>query len=158
MVQNITDAPILPEFKNAFNYANKTNTLRLEDWLSILTLCFAPLIAHVISGVPIVVQQCPDPISWLNYLCLYNPTTIIWWYLAIADQHICYHRSWSAANMAASNALFWTSYGFNSSEEMMWQNWAFCMHTSIITTQSWYLQMHSRPSSPLCRVSKRSLF
>ena len=55
MAQNITDAPILQDFKTAFNFADKTNTLRLER-LSILTLCFAPLIAHVISGVPIVVR------------------------------------------------------------------------------------------------------
>ena len=142
MAQNITDAPILPEFKNAFNYADKTNTLRLEDWLSILTLCFAPLIAHVISGVPIVVLRCPDSVSWLDYLCLYNPTTIVWRYLAIADRRIRYRRSWSAADMAASNALFWTSHGFDGSEEMMWQSRAFCTrapnrnHTEMVSTDA----------------------
>ena len=142
MTQNITDAPILPEFKNAFNYADKTNTLRLEDWLSILTLCFAPLIAHVISGVPIVVRRCPDSVSWLDYLCLYNPTTIVWRYLAIADRRIRFRRSWTAADMAASNALFWTSRGFDGSEEMMWQSRAFCTrtpnrnHTELVSTDA----------------------
>lgn len=142
MAQNITDAPILPDFKTAFNYADKTNTLRLEDWLSILTLCFAPLIAHVISGVPIVVRRCPDSVSWLDYLCLYNPTTIVWRYLAIADRRIRYRRSWTAADMAASNALFWTSHGFDGSEDIMWQSRAFCTrtpnhnHTELVSTDA----------------------
>lgn len=142
MAQNITDVPVAPGFKTLFNYADKTSTLRLEDWLSILTLCFAPLIAHVIAGVPIVVRRCPDPLSWLDYLCLYNPTTIVWRYLAIADRRIRYHRTWSTADMAASNALFWTSQGFDGSEEMMWQSRAFCTrapsrnHTDLVSTDA----------------------
>ncbi|KNG86221.1 hypothetical protein ANOM_005989 [Aspergillus nomiae NRRL 13137] len=91
MAQNLNvtpDVQIEPLFLQLFNYADKTNILKLEDWLSILTLCLSPLIAHILSGVPTVVRRCPSPPTWLDTLCLYNPTTILWRYLA----------SWNAAS------------------------------------------------------------
>ncbi|KAB8244534.1 hypothetical protein BDV35DRAFT_359610 [Aspergillus flavus] len=129
MAQNLNvtpDVQIEPLFRQAFNYADKSNTLRLEDWLSILTLCLSPLIAHVLSGVPTVVRRCPSPPTWLDTLCLYNPTTILWRYLAIVDRRVRYRHHWDAADMAATNALFWTSHGFDGSEDMMRQSRTFC--------------------------------
>ncbi|KAB8228079.1 uncharacterized protein BDW43DRAFT_323347 [Aspergillus alliaceus] len=140
---NVTpDARIDPLFLRAFNYADKTTTLKLEDWVSILTLCFSPLIAHILAGVPTVVRRCPHPPNWLDTLCLYNPTTILWRYLAIAERRARYRHHWNAASMAASNALFWTSQGFDGSEEMMQQSQAFCTRiphyhrTDLLSTDS----------------------
>ncbi|KAL4893622.1 hypothetical protein BDV59DRAFT_207713 [Aspergillus ambiguus] len=124
---NVTqDAHVQPLFRRLFNYADKTNHLDLEDWVSILTLSFSPLIAHVLSGVPTVVRRHPKPPTWLDTLCLYNPTTILWRYLAIAVRRARYHRTWNSADMAATNALFWTSDGFDGSEEIMFQSRTFC--------------------------------
>lgn len=127
------DVQILPAARKLFNYADQTSDLSLEDWVSILTLCFSPLIAHIISGVPTVVRRCPKPPSWLDQLCLYNPTTILWRYLAIADRRARLTGTWNAIDMAASNALFWTSDGFDGSEEMMYKSRAFCTRTSALS-------------------------
>ncbi|GAB1214734.1 hypothetical protein ATERTT37_003903 [Aspergillus terreus] len=124
---NITEGvEVDPITRQIFDYAQKTTVLDLEDWVSILTLCLSPLIAHILSGVPTVVRRCPKPPSWIDTLCLYNPTSILWRYLAIADRRARYHRTWDPADMAASNALFWTSDGFDGSEEMMYKSRAFC--------------------------------
>ncbi|KAE8151518.1 hypothetical protein BDV25DRAFT_138753 [Aspergillus avenaceus] len=145
MSQNINvtqDVHIDPLFLQAFNYADKASTLKLEDWVSLLTLCFSPLIAHILSGIPTVVRRCPNAPSWLDTLCLYNPTTILWRYLAIADRRARFRHNWNAADMSASNAVFWTSRGFDGSEEMMWQSRAFCArvpprsHTKLWSTDS----------------------
>lgn len=116
---------LTPEFKTAFNYADKSSTLRLEDWLSLLTLCFAPLLGHIVAGVPTVIRLSRKPPSWLDIMCLYNPTTILWRYLAIVDRRVR-SETWSPADMAASNAYFWTDGGFDGSEDMMWRSRAFC--------------------------------
>ena len=129
MAQNLNvtpDVQIEPLFLQLFNYADKTNILKLEDWLSILTLCLSPLIAHILSGVPTVVRRCPSPPTWLDTLCLYNPTTILWRYLAIVERRVRYRHRWDAVDMAATNALFWTSHGFDGSEDMMRQSRSFC--------------------------------
>ncbi|KAE8382446.1 hypothetical protein BDV26DRAFT_299378 [Aspergillus bertholletiae] len=117
---------IEPHFLEAFDYADKTATLRLDDWLSILTLCLSPLIAHILSGVPTVIRRCPSPPMWLDTLCLYNPTTILWRYLAIVERRVRHRHHWDAADMAATNALFWTARGFDGSEDMMRESRTFC--------------------------------
>lgn len=61
-------------------------------------------------------------------MCLYNPTTILWRYLAIVDRRVR-RRNWTAADMAASNAYFWTDDGWDGSEEMMVRSHAFCART-----------------------------
>jgi hypothetical protein len=116
---------VAPEFRYAFNYADKTSTLRLEDWLSLLTLCFAPLLGHIVSGVPTVIRRSRTPPSWLDTTCLYNPATILWRYLAIVDRR-ARRATWSATDMAASNAYFWTDRGWGGSEDMMQRSRAFC--------------------------------
>ncbi|RJE26712.1 hypothetical protein PHISCL_00943 [Aspergillus sclerotialis] len=117
-----------PEFRWGFNFPEDTRVIRLEDWLGLLTLCFAPLLGHIISGVPTIVRRSRKTPSWLDQMCLYNPTTILWRYLAIVDRRVR-QKSWSAADMAASNAYFWTDDGWDGSEEMMIRSRAFCART-----------------------------
>lgn len=127
MAQNRT-WEISPIFHKLFDFADKTSTIRLEDWLSLITLCFAPLLGHIVAGVPTVVRRSRTAPSWLDTMCLYNPTTILWRYLAIMDRRIR-RRIWSPADMAASNAYFWTDHGWDGSEEMMWRSRLFCVRT-----------------------------
>jgi hypothetical protein len=100
--------------------------LTFDDWISLLTLCFAPLIAHVLAGVPKTVYLSQNRPGWRDKFVLYNPTTILWRYFAIADRRIR-AKHWSAADMAASNAYFWTRRGWDGSEAISRKSQAFCV-------------------------------
>lgn len=58
-------------------------------------------------------------------MCLYNPTSIVWRYFAIADRRIR-SKAWSKPDLATANAIFWTSQGWNGSEDVAVQ-----FHTSL---------------------------
>ncbi|KAH7305049.1 hypothetical protein B0I35DRAFT_444706 [Stachybotrys elegans] len=83
-----------------------------------MTLCLAPLIAHIVAGVASPVYLHTKQPSWHDRVCHYNPTSIMWRYFAIIDRRIR-AKTWNAADMAASNANFWTTKGWDGSEEMM---------------------------------------
>ena len=65
-------------------------------------------------------------LSWHQRFSQYNPTTIVWRYFAIADRRIR-AKDWSAADMAASNVLFWTPCGWDGSEEMIQRSREYCL-------------------------------
>ena len=109
------------------------------EWVSLFTLCLAPLIAvsltcaillpedkvlmevviqHIISGTPTISYLTDRRPRWYDRLCGYNPTSIIWRYAAIADRRIRAVQ-WSRQDLAATNAIFWTSNGWNGGEEMV---------------------------------------
>jgi hypothetical protein len=95
-----------------------------QEWLAQLTLCFAPLATHILTGVPTPVTPKRASPSWISRINFYNPTTILWRYLSITDRRIrC--KDWTAEDMAASNSAFWilnerTREGYwDGSEEMM---------------------------------------
>jgi hypothetical protein len=76
-----------------------------NEWLAQLTLCFAPFVAHILNGVPTTVMAKHSSPSWASRINFYNPTTILWRYVAITDRRIrC--KNWTAEDMAASNAAF----------------------------------------------------
>ncbi|KAI0021686.1 hypothetical protein F4780DRAFT_275434 [Xylariomycetidae sp. FL0641] len=93
--------------------------LSFSDWVSLLTLCLAPLIAHLVAGAPqpSVITSKRGP-SWHQHIYSLNPTSILWRYAAIADRRVR-ARAWDATDMAATNALFWTSHGWDGSEAMI---------------------------------------
>ncbi|KAF7534155.1 hypothetical protein G7054_g6469 [Neopestalotiopsis clavispora] len=95
------------------------------EWISLFTLCFAPFIAHVFAGAPrpsILASTSPP---WHEYMCVYNPTAIIFRYAAIVDRRIRAHE-WSPLDAAAANALFWTNQGWDGSEHMVTNSSRFC--------------------------------
>jgi hypothetical protein len=98
------------------------------DWVSVFTLCFAPLLAHIIAGTPgVVCISAPrQHLSWHHRLCQYNPTTILWRYFAIADRRFR-AKSWDANDLAASNALFWTRRGWDGSEAIIKRSRRYCI-------------------------------
>jgi hypothetical protein len=99
-----------------------------SDWLELLTLCFAPLVAHLVAGAsaPVYLQKTLP--RWHERACHYNPTSILWRYFAITDRR-CRAKDWNSFDMAASNALFWTADGWDGSEEMMVKSRLFCTRT-----------------------------
>ncbi|PMD31304.1 hypothetical protein L207DRAFT_519558 [Hyaloscypha variabilis F] len=100
--------------------------LTFNDWLSLLTLCLAPLIAHIVAGVPPPTYLHSRRPTWHDRICHYNPTSILWRYLAITDRRVR-AKSWSALEMAATNAIFWSKHGWDGSEEMIQLSQDFCI-------------------------------
>ncbi|PVH68227.1 hypothetical protein DL98DRAFT_599713 [Cadophora sp. DSE1049] len=90
--------------------------LRINEWLNQMTLCLARLAAHVLIGVPTLVNRTGQPISWYEMIPLFNPITILWRYAIIALRRIRFIGKWSAEAMAATNAAFFYAKGWSSSE------------------------------------------
>ncbi|CAJ2502542.1 Uu.00g099360.m01.CDS01 [Anthostomella pinea] len=101
-----------------FKLTYQSGDIIFADWITLFTLCLAPLIVHVLSGAPRPSYLTRGRPPWHERFCHYNPTSILWRYAAIADRRIR-ARSWDALTMAASNALFWTPRGWDGSEEMV---------------------------------------
>ncbi|KAE9382215.1 hypothetical protein N431DRAFT_319035, partial [Stipitochalara longipes BDJ] len=104
----------------------QSSHLTFNDWVTLYTLCLAPLIAHIVAGVPTVVYLSQDRPNWVQRLGLYNPTTILWRYFAITDRRLRAKR-WSAANLSSSNVYFWTRAGWDGSEALTRKSQAYCI-------------------------------
>ena len=95
-----------------------SSCIGFSTWISILTLCLTPLIAHIISGSGKVSYLSDSRPAWHNAFGHYNPTSIMWRYCAVADRRVRAKR-WSPKDLAATNAIFWTSHGWDGSERMV---------------------------------------
>lgn len=100
--------------------------LGLGKLLSLCTLALAPLIAHVIAGAPEPIYLCAEPPRWIDYAVFWNPTSIIWRYFTIFDRRIR-AKNWNREILASSNALFWTTNGWNGSEDMIREGRKYCI-------------------------------
>ncbi|KAI1370547.1 hypothetical protein F4677DRAFT_457788 [Hypoxylon crocopeplum] len=107
--------------------ALQSQGIAFEEWISLFTLCLAPLIAHIASGAPRPSYISRNRPRWHDRLCHFNPTSILFRYAAITDRRIR-AVNWDILTMAASNALFWTDEGWNSSEDMISGALAYCTH------------------------------
>lgn len=111
--------PVLP-----FTYQSRD--ISFSDWVSLITLCLAPLVAHVAAGAPqpsyLTRGRAP---RWHDLICHYNPTSILWRYFAVTDRRLR-ARDWDVADIAAANALFWTDAGWDGSEAAAERSLAFC--------------------------------
>ncbi|KAI0547218.1 hypothetical protein F4679DRAFT_555199 [Xylaria curta] len=101
-------------------------SIGFSDWISLLTLSLAPLIAHIIAGCPStsLISSNENP-RWHQNICHYNPTSILWRYGLIVDRRIR-AKSWNPLEMAAANALFWTSHGWDGSEDIVLSSTRHC--------------------------------
>ena len=102
----------------SFKSHDISETPSFSSFISLWTLSLAPLIAHIVSGVPQRVHLTHGKLSLLERLVHWNPTSILWRYFAILDRRVR-ARSWDKAMLATSNALFWTEGGWNGGEEML---------------------------------------
>ena len=98
---------------------HQSQHVAFSEWISLFTLLLAPIIAHIIAGVPQPTYP-PSftPPKWHDYIALYSPITIIWRYAAITDRRIRARRSarWGPEDVASANAIFWTSEGWDGAE------------------------------------------
>ena len=97
----------------------QSRKIPFNEWLSQLTLCFTPFAAHLLTGVPSFVRTpgAKLPPVW-RQIAFFHPMTIIWRYAMIADRRIR-ARNWSPADLAATNAAFWTGSHWDGSEDIM---------------------------------------
>lgn len=120
---------------NKFNVESihyNSQCINFPEWISLITLCLAPLIAHIVSGYPQVSYIAHHRPKWHDYLCHYNPTSIIWRYAAITDRRVRANR-WTRNDLAASNAIFWTTKGWNGGEDMVSVAAPHCLRTPEFT-------------------------
>ncbi|KAK3384169.1 hypothetical protein B0T24DRAFT_715921 [Lasiosphaeria ovina] len=98
-----------------YQFLVQSQNVSVSEWFAQLTLCFAPLAGHVLVGIPTLVNRTGRPIPLSRRIPLFNPITIAWRYVMIADRRLrC--NGWTPAHMAATNAVFlegdvgrWTS-------------------------------------------------
>jgi hypothetical protein len=94
--------------------------LSIVDWFGICTPCIAPLLAHIVAGIPPLRPRLSSSSpKWHEEFTIYNPTTIIWRYVAILDRRIRAGSAWTEADLAASNTYFWTKTGWDGSDQMV---------------------------------------
>ncbi|KAK5637215.1 hypothetical protein RRF57_012927 [Xylaria bambusicola] len=110
--------PFVFETPTIFPLTFHSHTLSFSDWISLITLALAPLIAHLLAGAPQPSYLVRSRPKWHDYLVHYNPTSILWRYAAIADRRIR-ALDWNRQDFAATNALFWTTHGWDGSQEMV---------------------------------------
>ncbi|KAL1862991.1 hypothetical protein Daus18300_008146 [Diaporthe australafricana] len=109
------------------------------DWVSLITLGLAPLIAHLAAGAPQPSYLTSTHPRWHDRICHYIPTSIVWRYAAITDRRIR-SSGWDIPSIAAANALFWTPRGWNGSEEMAACSMDYCTYlpeTARVEVLSW---------------------
>jgi hypothetical protein len=104
----------------------QSGDITFSQWISLITLCLAPLIAHIIAGAPEPTYLCRRRPKWHERMCIYSPVSILWRYAAITDRRIR-AIDWNPADMAAANAIFWTSSGWDGSEEMAERSVQYCV-------------------------------
>jgi hypothetical protein len=94
-------------------------SISLLEWLQMLTIFLAPLIMHIVGGIPdTVIFSKHKPPSVLSRLPNFNPVSILWRYYAIADRRTRARR-WDEYDMAASNAAIWGGDKWVSAEHLM---------------------------------------
>lgn len=99
---------------------NNQSNVNLNDWISNLNLCLAPLLTHLIAGAPSPVYFCQRRPRWHNYIGHLNPASMKWRYSAITDGRAnTKAKNWTSTKTSASNALFWTSDGWDGSAQMI---------------------------------------
>jgi hypothetical protein len=125
-------------------FTPQSQHILFQNWFDYITLCFAPLIAHIVGGVssPIVIPSDSKPPSWSACLPHYNPISVVWRWYAIADRRFRAYN-WDAADMAASNAVFWDSEKarWDGSEEIM------------LRSRAWLIKVPEQKYVPLVSAS-----
>ncbi|KAI1205531.1 uncharacterized protein F4807DRAFT_281726 [Annulohypoxylon truncatum] len=110
-----------------FPLMHQSGHITFTEWCSLFTLCLAPLVAHIAAGFPQPSYLSARHPKWHERIALYNPTSILWRYAVIADRRIR-AKAWDRKDMAGTNALFWTSQGWDGSEEMITLSMPHCVH------------------------------
>jgi len=103
-----------PRFEIHYN----SDTIDFSEWLSLITLSLAPLIAHIWAGVPkAAILSGPDA-KWHDRMTHLNPTSIIWRYYAITLRRLR-SQKWDHYLLAANNTAFLVDGKWTGTREMI---------------------------------------
>jgi hypothetical protein len=101
-----------------FYFSYQYHHLGFSEFISLLTLCLAPLMAHIFVGAPQpVILYHPEP-SWSQKILHFNPTSIYWRYYAITLRR-ARASIWTRIEAACTNAIFWDGSKWDGSEDMV---------------------------------------
>jgi hypothetical protein len=103
----------------------QSQDITLPEWITLFTVCLAPLLANLVAGAPRISTISKRHRPWHESICLYNPTSILWRYVAITDRKIR-AKEWLKVDVAAANAIFWTDDGWDGSENMVVASLSHC--------------------------------
>jgi hypothetical protein len=96
----------------------KSENIGFSEWISLSTLCLAPLLAHVYVGTPeYAMFSVPRP-KWHDRITHLNPTSIFWRYYVIANRR-ARSKSWTPSDMAIANTAFWRDGRWIGSEDII---------------------------------------
>jgi hypothetical protein len=107
-----------------FYFTFRFQHLGFSEWITLFTLCVAPLAVHILVGAPEPVVLKNPPPRWNERLLHLNPTSIYWRYYAITIRRAhakSKNENWSEDEIASTNAIFWVgdTSKWDGSEEMM---------------------------------------
>jgi hypothetical protein len=100
------------------NVTYKSEDIGFSEWISLFTLCLAPLVAHVYAGTPEYAILSESRPKWHNRITHLNPTSIFWRYCAIANRR-ARSKKWTPSHMAIANTAFWKDGRWVGSEDMI---------------------------------------
>ena len=116
---------VLIERRIKLSFTYQSQNIDFSEWISLITLCFAPLLAHIYVGVPRFAILSGNRPKWHDRITHLNPTSIFWRYYAITNRRVR-SKAWSAADMAAANTAFWVRGKWDGSEGMVLKSKPFC--------------------------------
>jgi hypothetical protein len=108
------------------NISYNSQSITFSEWVSLITLCVAPITVHLWAGMPrIALLSEPKP-GWMDKLVHLNPTSIFWRYYAITARRVRSSVPLKPTELAASNTAFWVEgRKWTSSEAMMEESKAY---------------------------------
>ena len=104
-----------------FYFTIQFQHLGFSNFVSLLTLCLAPLGFHIVGGAPDpVVLDREHPPGWKYRIYHLNPTSIYWRYYNITLRW-ARAKTWTDTELAPANAIFWVGgeKKWNGSEDMV---------------------------------------
>lgn len=112
-----SNTTLMPSHSHIY-FRYQSGNITLTEWVTLLTLCLAPLVTHIAFGYGNVVLLSERRPNLLDQLTQFNPITIVWRYHAIVNRRLR-ARDWDRADMAASNVIFWDGHRWDGSEHLM---------------------------------------
>jgi len=96
----------------------QSSSIPFSEWISLLTLLLAPIIAHVAAGVPpptyLTRSASHRRPKWHDHIPHYNPLSILYRYAAITNRRLLTpSHTWTPLEMSTANAIFWTPSGWD---------------------------------------------
>lgn len=92
-------------------FSYQSQRIGFSEWINFLTLCLTPLLTQILAGAPDPIITGKTHPHWTDRIGHYNPTSIVWRYLAISDRRVRTIK-WGPDDMVAVNLVLWKESGW----------------------------------------------